>query len=262
VFPSGFRATPLLRAWLRRLHDLGVDIRTRTEWDGALDGVTVLALGGASWPRTGSNGAWTSALPDVDIAPFEPSNCGFRVGWSPVLVERFAGTPVKDVRVTVDGASSRGDIVITASGIEGGPIYALSSRLRDADDRTVAIDLRPDVAEVELHARAKDSRSTALRRAGFAPIAAALLRETGSEDPKRIHLRLGEPLPIERAISSAGGVALHEIDDSFMLRTHPGTFVAGEMLDWEAPTGGYLLQATFSTAVAAARGALAYVRRG
>jgi uncharacterized flavoprotein (TIGR03862 family) len=260
VFPSGFRATPLLRAWLRRLDELGVDIRTRTEWDGALDGITVLALGGASWPRTGSNGAWTRSLPDVDITPFAPSNSGFRVDWSPVIVERFAGTPVKDVRVTFDGSSSRGDVVVTRSGIEGGPVYALSARLRDAGDRTVELDLRPDVDVVTLRTRAKDSRSTALRRAGFGPIVAALLRETGGEDPKCIRLRLGEPQPIERAISSAGGIALHEIDDTYMLAKHPGTFVAGEMLDWEAPTGGYLLQATFSTAVAAARGALAYVR--
>jgi uncharacterized flavoprotein (TIGR03862 family) len=260
VFPSGFRATPLLRAWLRRLDRLGVEIRTRTEWDGALDGVTVLALGGASWPRTGSNGTWTSSLADVDVVPFAPSNCGFRVDWSRVLVERFAGTPVKDVRVSFDGASSRGDIVVTTTGIEGGPIYALSSRFRDAPDRTVEIDLRPDADEISFDHRAKDSRATALRRAGFPPIAAVLLRETGSDDPKRIRLRLGGPMPIDRAISSAGGIAFHELDETFMLRKHPGTFVAGEMLDWEAPTGGYLLQATFSTAVAAARGAHAYLR--
>ena len=260
VFPSGLRATPLLRAWLHRLDDLGVDIRTRTEWDGSLDGVTVLALGGASWPRTGSNGAWTTALADVDITPFAPSNCGFRVDWTPVLLDRFAGTPVKDVRVSFHGSSSRGDVVVTTTGIEGGPIYALSSQLRDAADRTIELDLRPDVTDVVIDARAKDSRSTALRRAGFAPIASALLHETGSEDPKRIRLRLGAPMPIDRAISSAGGIALHEIDDTFMLSSHPGTFIAGEMLDWEAPTGGYLLQATFSTAVAAARGALAYLR--
>jgi uncharacterized flavoprotein (TIGR03862 family) len=260
VFPSGFRATPLLRAWLRRLDELGVDIRTRTEWDGALDGVTVLALGGASWPRTGSNGAWTATLAGIDVVPFAPSNCGFHVDWSSVMVERFAGTPLKDVRVTFDAVSSRGDVVITKAGIEGGPIYALSSHLRGASDRTVEIDLRPDVADVVVGGRAKDSRATALRRAGFPPIASALLRETGGDDPKCIHLRLGDPMPIERAISSAGGIALHEVDDTFMLRKHPGTFVAGEMLDWEAPTGGYLLQATFSTAVAAARGALAHVR--
>ncbi|MEA3056938.1 MAG: hypothetical protein QOD30_2370 [Actinomycetota bacterium] len=259
VFPSGFRATPLLRAWLRRLDDLEVDIRTRNEWNGVLDGVTVLALGGASWPRTGSNGAWTSALSDVDIVPYAPSNCGFHVDWSPVFRERFAGTPVKDVRVTFEDTSSRGDVVITTTGVEGGPIYALSSRMRDADDRTIEIDLRPDMVEVAVDARPKDSRSTALRRAGFAPIAAALLRETGSDDPKHVRLRCGEPMPIDRAISSAGGIATHEVDETFMLRKHPGTFVAGEMLDWEAPTGGYLLQATFSTAVAAARGALAYV---
>ena len=256
VFPASFRATPLLRAWLHRLAELRVDIRTRTEWDGALHGVAVLALGGASWPRTGSNGAWRSALADVHVVPFAPSNCGFRVDWSSVLVERFAGTPVKDVRVSYDGASSRGDLVVTKTGIEGGPIYALSSRLRDGADRTIEIDLRPNATEVALDSRPKDSRATALRRAGFAPIAAALLRETDGEDPKCIRLRLGDPTPIDRAISSAGGISFDEVDEAFMLRKHPGTFVAGEMLDWEAPTGGYLLQATFSTAVAAARGAL------
>jgi uncharacterized flavoprotein (TIGR03862 family) len=260
VFPSGFRATPLLRAWLRRLDDLGVEIRTRTEWKGTLDGTTVLALGGASWPRTGSNGAWTSSLPDVDVVPFAPSNCGFTVAWSPAFVERFGGTPLKDVRVAFGGASARGDVVLTRTGIEGGAIYALSARLRDARSPVLEIDLRPDVADVRLDRRPKDSRSAALRRAGFAPVVSALLRETGDVDPKRIHVQLGGPQPIARAISSAGGIALHEIDDRFMLRKHPGTFVVGEMLDWEAPTGGYLLQATFSTAVAAARGALSVQR--
>lgn len=261
VFPAGFRATPLLRAWLRRLGELGVDIRTRTEWDGRLEGTTVLALGGASWPRTGSNGRWTSLL-DVDITPLQPANCGFIVAWSSVFAQRYAGTPLKDVRVTFEGTSTRGDVVVTRAGIEGGPVYALSGALRDACPGAVLhIDLRPDVDDLRLTRRPKDSRSSALRRAGFAPVVAALLRETGGSDPKHVTLRLEGTQPIDRAISTAGGIAFAEIDDTFMLRRHPGTFVAGEMLDWDAPTGGYLLQATFSTAVAAARGALAWLDR-
>jgi uncharacterized flavoprotein (TIGR03862 family) len=258
VFPSGFRATPLLRAWLRRLDELGVVIRPRTEWDGRLEGVTVLALGGASWPRTGSNGAWTSLL-DVEITPLRPSNCGFLVDWSPTFRERFEGAVLKDVQLTFDGVCARGDVVVTATGIEGGPVYALSSRLRDARQPVLTIDLRPDVANVRLDRRPKDSTSTALKRAGFPPVVAGLLRETGASGPKAVALRLDGPAPIDRAISTAGGVALHEVDEHFMLVRHPGTFVAGEMLDWEAPTGGYLLQATFSTAVAAARGVLSFL---
>jgi uncharacterized flavoprotein (TIGR03862 family) len=261
VFPSGFRATPLLRAWLARLGELDVDIRTRHRWTGDLDGVTVLALGGASWPRTGSDGAWTALLGDVDVTPLRPSNVGFRVDWSPVFRERFAGTPLKDVELSFGGQTSRGDVVITATGIEGGAVYALSASLRDADAPVLHIDLRPDVAELRLDRRPKDSMANALRRAGFPPVVSALLHETGGADPKAVPLALDGPQPIARAISTAGGIALAEIDDTFMLRSHPGTFVAGEMLDWEAPTGGYLLQATFSTAVAAARGALAYLRR-
>ncbi len=299
VFPNGFRATALLRAWLRRLNDLGVEVRTRRTWlgwegDGAMafenaEGTRsvatadawVLALGGASWPRTGSDGSWVPHLTGVgiDVAPLRPANCGFVVGWTDVFRERFAGTPLKDVVLHHCGATSRGDMVITDRGIEGGPAYALAPGLRDAieveGEAQLRIDLLPDAdlptVETRLHRRrAKDSMATGLGRAGVAPAIVGLLREvTGNRPPteavdlaqllKALPLRLDAPMPIGRAISTAGGVGLDAVDDRFMLRVRPGTFVAGEMLDWEAPTGGYLLQATFSTGVAAAEGVLAWL---
>lgn len=261
VFPSGFRATPLLRAWLRRLDDLGVEIRTRSRWtEEIVSDATVLAMGGASWPRTGSDGAWTTELTGVQVTPLQPANCGFVVAWSDSFGTRFAGTPLKDVLLSFEGRTARGDAMITDTGIEGGPVYALSAALRDSRNPTLTIDLRPDVddLDVRLARRPKDSRSTALRRAGLSPAAVALVHELHGS-PKALRLPLLGPTPIERAISTAGGVALDEVDDTFMLRARPGTFVAGEMLDWEAPTGGYLLQATFSTAVAAANGVLAWL---
>ena len=263
VFPAGFRATPLLRAWLARLDGLGVDIRTGSEWRGEDTGadVTVLALGGASWPRTGSDGAWVDHV-GVRVVPLRPANCGFVVGWSEVFRSRFAGEPLKNVALTHAGVTVRGDAVITDAGIEGGAVYALSASLRDAIDAdgeaTLTVDLRPDLDLAAQRVRPGDSLANRLRRAGLSPVAIGLVREVGG-DPHALPLRLVAPAPIDRAISTAGGVALDEIDDSFMLRARPGVFVAGEMLDWEAPTGGYLLQATFSTAVAAARGALAYL---
>lgn len=303
VFPVGLRAAPLLRAWLRRLSDLDVELRTGHRWEGWTDDgallvrdreeqpvplepdATVLALGGASWARLGSDGAWVAPLAatGVDVAELRPANCGFVVPWTETFVERFAGQPLKAVALTCGATTARGDAVISRAGIEGGAVYAVSRALREALDRggavTLVVDLRPDQTEAELAARIArrrpgDSRSTALRRtARLAPVAVALLREASGnqlpEDPmdlarlaKAVPLRVTATSPIDRAISSAGGVDLDEVDDAFMLRQRPGTFVAGEMLDWEAPTGGYLLQATFSTAVAAAHGALAWAGRG
>lgn len=274
VFPAGFRATPLLRAWLRRLDELGVEIRTRhtwTGWDDAAD-ATVLALGGASWPRVGSDGAWVDTITGagIDVVPLRPANCGFVVAWSDTFRNRFAGTPLKNIALTFGAVTVRGDAMVTRSGIEGGAVYAVSAALRDAidagDDVVLTVDLRPDVSEDALRerlgrGRERDSMSSALRRAGFPPVAIGLLRETGltGEHAKAVPVRLTATQPIARAISTAGGISLDEIDDTFMLRKRPGTFVAGEMLDWEAPTGGYLLQATFSTAVAAANGVLAWL---
>jgi uncharacterized flavoprotein (TIGR03862 family) len=299
VFPLGLRATTLLRAWLGRLAALGVEVRTRHTWlgwddEGALRfqrsgedpmvvaaDACVLALGGASWPRTGSDGAWVSAVrrAGVDVTPLLPSNCGFDVAWTDVFRERFAGAPVKDVRLRHAGQTARGDLVITDDGLEGGPVYALAPALRGAiasqGSTVLQIDLMPDADAAAVEARlgrrrARDSTATGLRRAGLAPVAIALLRESTANDVpsdaralaslvKRLPIRLVATRPIERAISAAGGIALDELDERWMLRRRPGTFVAGEMLDWEAPTGGYLLQASFSTGVAAAEGALSWL---
>ncbi|HVF31929.1 MAG TPA: TIGR03862 family flavoprotein [Acidimicrobiales bacterium] len=288
IFPEAFRATPLLRAWLRRLDDLGVAFRTGSRWSGFDDPATagadaiVLALGGASWARTGSDGAWVDHIvaAGIDVRPLRPANGGFVVEWSPVVRERFAGAVLKTVSVTAGDATARGDVMVTARGIEGGPVYAVGRALREALDgdgppATLRLDLRPDVDAGELamrlqnRRRPKDSVSSTLRRtAGLSPAAVAVVREGGplptsarelARRIKDVRLRVVATEPIDRAISSAGGIALHEIDEHFMLRKRPGAFVAGEMLDWEAPTGGYLLQATFSTGVAAGRGVLAWL---
>ncbi|MDQ3385335.1 MAG: TIGR03862 family flavoprotein [Actinomycetota bacterium] len=299
VFPTALRATGLLRAWLERLERLGVVIEVRstwTGWDGAGDlrfragdgeerseraDVAVLALGGASWPRTGSDGVWAPVLraAGVDVTPLRPANCGFEVAWTPVFRTRFSGAPLKNVSLTHDGLTARGEAMVTATGIEGGAVYALAAPLRDAVERvgaaTVEVDLQPDLDAAQLsarlaRARPSDSLATVLRRAGLAPVAGGLLREvTGNRPPKdparlaslakALPVRLRGVQPLARAISTAGGVALAEVDDDLMLRSRPGTFVAGEMLDWEAPTGGYLLQGAFSTGVAAARGALRWL---
>jgi uncharacterized flavoprotein (TIGR03862 family) len=313
VFPTAFRATPLLRAWLSRLGELGVVLETRTRWigwetgrDGAVDAsrlvfehatgarttvtsdATVLALGGASWPRVGSDGSWVAVLREagVEVGDLRPANCGVVANWRPDFADRYAGSPLKNISVCVDGSdadSVRGDAMITRRGLEGGPVYALSADLRDALDRhgraTLLIDLQPDRDTARLlqrlaRRRPKDSLSSTLRRTvGLSPAAVAWLREVlGGALPsdsdalatllKAVPMTIDALMPLDRAISSAGGVAFDEVDERFMLRRLPGTFVVGEMLDWEAPTGGYLLQATFSTAVAAARGAVEHLRSG
>jgi uncharacterized flavoprotein (TIGR03862 family) len=303
VFPRSLRATPLLRAWLARLRDLGVVFETRTRWlgwtdDGSLlrfgraDGseweaepdVTVLALGGASWPRVGSDGGWVPLLRGrgVTVNDLRPANCGVVVEWSPDFVQRHAGHPVKNVAITVGQRTARGDVVVTDHGMEGGPIYALTAAIREAIDAggsaMLSFDLHPDLLVDQLvqrldRRRPKDSLSSVLKRSvGLSPTAVTWLREVNAAPlptdsrtlaallkaaPMVVHHTAG----IDRAISSAGGVDFDEVDEQFMLRRMPGTFVVGEMLDWEAPTGGYLLQATFSTAVAAANGALQRLAR-
>lgn len=304
VFPRSFRATPLVRAWLARFAELGVRVERRQRWtgwdhDGGLafastDGetsrttgdVTVFALGGASWPRLGSDGGWVGLFSDrgVAVTPLRPANVGVRVEWSPTFSERFEGVPLKQVGLTVrgHGAPVRGDAMVTRTGLEGGPVYALGAPIRealDADARCVLeVDLRPDLtaaqlAERLLRRRPKDSGSTWLRRTvGLDPAGIALVREasggglpqdagTTAELLKAVPVTVTATMPIEKAISTAGGIAWPEVDASLMLRRMPGTFVAGEMLDWEAPTGGYLLQASFSTGVVAAQGALAWLGR-
>lgn len=300
VFPDSWRATTLLRSWLRHLAQLGVRAETGVRWVGwaetaagddrrpvirlrrrdlteytvAAD-VVVLALGGASWPRTGSDGSWVGILRSSGIAVNElvASNAGVEVDWSPGFLERFEGLPLKNVAVTHDGHRVRGELVITKRGLEGTPVYTLSASLRRAlsvgTPTVVHLDLHPDLAigEIEHRLRSrrpKDSFANWLRRRlDLGPLASALLRnaegQTPSDDPEVIARRIKDlPIdvtaiaPIERAISSAGGVPFGELDTHLMLNARPGTFVAGEMVDWDAPTGGYLLQATFSMAVLAA----------
>jgi uncharacterized flavoprotein (TIGR03862 family) len=304
VFPKAMKASPLLRAWLAKLRALGASFKMRHRWigwddDGKLlfessegrvaesPDVTVLALGGASWPRLGSDGVWTAYLREksVDLAPLKPSNCGFVANWSDVFVARFAGQPLKSIGLSFGGQAVRGEAIITRRGLEGGGIYALSAPLRETiatgDEAILRVDLRPDTSHAMLERklgaqRAKQSLSTWLRKAtGLSPPAIGLLHEAAAAGGVRISetsaadlallikavpVRLIAPAPIERAISSAGGIPFSELDRHFMLHTMPGVFAAGEMLDWEAPTGGYLLQACFATGAAAGRGALAWLR--
>jgi len=242
----------------------------------------VLALGGASWPRLGSDGGWSEMLAraGVRVAPLKPSNCGFLAAWSEHL-RRFAGQPLKRITVSFGDHSMRGEAIITGTGVEGGAIYALSPHLRDAIERdgeaTLLIGLRPDIWARELERRltaprGKQSISTWLRKAlTLSPAEIGLLQEVTAgklatlPPPElarlinAVPIRLTGVAPIARAISTAGGVAFDQIDERFMLRALPGVFVAGEMLDWEAPTGGYLLQACFATGAAAGHGALEWL---
>jgi uncharacterized flavoprotein (TIGR03862 family) len=295
VFPRAMKASPLLRAWLGRLDGLGVKLsagRLWTGWDadGALTfrlaggetetvrpDATLLALGGVSWPRLGSDGGWAPLLAarGIAVVPLRPANGGFTVAWSPQMKERFTGQPLKRIVLRCAGEEAAGEAMIDAAGIEGGAIYALSAPIREAIERdgvaTLQVDLRPDLGAAELAARLAKRRkgetlSNQLRKAaGLAPVAIALLRDAaGAALPdapdalaaliKTAPLRLDAPMPIARAISTAGGIARDACDDGFMLKRLPGVFVAGEMLDWEAPTGGYLLQASFATGIAAAAG--------
>ncbi|MCE2761821.1 MAG: TIGR03862 family flavoprotein [Acetobacteraceae bacterium] len=287
VFPRAMKASPLLRAWMARLGALGVRLLARHRWLGfSLDGAsrfatpdgeaqieacaTVLALGGASWPRLGSDGTWPALLPGIVTRPFAPSNMGFAIPWSEYLRQRFAGTPLKRIALSFGGITQRGEAMITEAGIEGGAVYALSAAIRDALEGqhsvTLHLDLRPDLSLAELSARLAGRRgslslSNHLRRnAGLAPVGIALIQETlksceATPDLaaliKALPLQVTGAFPIARAISSAGGLSWSEVDENLMLRRLPGVFACGEMLDWEAPTGGYLLQACFSTGRAA-----------
>nr|WP_312293535.1 TIGR03862 family flavoprotein [Brevundimonas diminuta] len=296
VFPKAMKASPLLRAWLARLEGLGVEVRTRSRWTGwqgeALifdtpDGerierpdAVILALGGASWAKLGSDAAWVPTLEKAgaEVAVFRPANVGFDVAWSPNFRDRFAGTPLKGVALMHGDRTVRGEAMIAAYGIEGGGVYALSAGLREAVERdgstVLTLDLRPDLSVEALaqrlsKPRGKDSLSNWLRKAARLDAASvALLREGGPlpADPaelaariKGVALTLTGVQGLSRAISSAGGVALNSVDDRLMLKTRPGVFAAGEMLDWEAPTGGYLLQASFASGVVAADGVRAWL---
>ncbi|MFJ3483453.1 TIGR03862 family flavoprotein [Pseudomonas sp. NPDC090202] len=303
VFPTDMKAAPLLRAWLKRLRDGGVVIHTRHRWlgwnaDGSLriagpDGeqaitpsATLLALGGASWARLGSDGAWLPLLEQrgVQVAPLQAANCGFEVtAWSELLREKFAGAPLKNVAIGLQGQTLRlGECVITQTGIEGSLIYALSAQIREAINRhasaTVEIDLLPGkaIADVEKALRKpRGSRSMAKHlhsQLGIDGVKAALLRElTGREvfdDPtllagaiKGLPLTLVRPRPLDEAISTAGGVTFEAMNEQLMLTSMPGVFCAGEMLDWEAPTGGYLLTACFASGRAAGLGMVQWLQR-
>lgn len=305
VFPSDLKAAPLLRGWVHRLREHGVRFHVHHRWlgwrdDGALhfattDGehfvhaqATVLALGGGSWPQLGSDGAWQALLAErgVEVAPLQPSNCGFDIGWSAYLSAHHAGAPLKPVVAHWRDGSGRlqlrqGECVITQTGIEGSLIYALSADLRDAIARhghvVLELDLAPDRSLDRLRRdlakpRGHRSFSEHLRRqAGLAGVKTALLHEvlepaqrqdvdTVARTIKGLPLRLQRPRPLAEAISSAGGVRLEALDDALMLSALPGVFCAGEMLDWEAPTGGYLLTACFASGYRAGRGATAWLQ--
>lgn len=303
VFPAAMKASPLLRAWRQRLEQLGVTLHSDHDWQGFTpDGgllirdlkagsdkiihadAVLLALGGGSWAKLGSDGSWVEVLKakGIKVEPLRAANAGFGAAWSDHLRTRFAGQPLKPVALTHDGVTVQGEAMITQSGIEGGAIYALSASLRDAIERAghtqVMIDLRPNMTVAGLVKKLSAPRrglsfGNYLRRSvNLSPLAVALLHEVDRNAVQRdagqlatlikaLPLVLNSVAPIDRAISSAGGIALDELDGGLMLKKIPGVFAAGEMLNWEAPTGGYLLQACFATGVAAAQGMAAYLKK-
>ncbi|MDB5490196.1 MAG: NAD(FAD)-utilizing dehydrogenase [Micavibrio sp.] len=299
VFPKSLKASPLLRAWLERLNALGVTINLNHHWTGwdndaltfttpqgpitVKPDATLLALGGGSWAKLGSDGSWTELLKNkgIPVAPLRPSNSGFTVQWSDILKTRFAGQPLKTVTLSYGNQTIPGDMMITETGIEGGPVYALSSALRNDLDAekpaTLHIDLKPGLTPDAIRQKLSTPRggqsfSTYLQKSlGLPPISINLLRECAGDCSamgpdklarilKALPLTVSGTASIDRAISTSGGVTFDSIDENYMLKKLPGIFVAGEMLDWEAPTGGYLLQACFSTAVAAANGILKHLK--
>ncbi len=306
VFPKAMKASPLLRAWLRRLGSQGVEVRLRYQWKGWDEGrrllfdtpegrvavmadAVVLALGGASWPQLGSDGACLELVraSGIDVAPLQPANCGFLVSWSDVFRARFAGQPLKRLGLRCGVHHVRGEALVTERGLEGGGIYALAPALREEitskGRARLDIDLRPDESVDALEkrlggARGKQSLTNFLRKAlRLSPTEIGLLQEAAVAEGKRladlpavelarrvkaVPLDLVGVAPIARAISTAGGIMFDGIDQRFMLRARPGVFIAGEMLDWEAPTGGYLLQACFATGAAAGRGVLDWLNGG
>ncbi|MET4101465.1 putative flavoprotein (TIGR03862 family) [Roseovarius sp. MBR-78] len=283
VFPHVMKASPLLRSVLAELRGLGVDIRPRWRWagwDGAQvlfdtpqgrqclsPAVTVLACGGASWARLGSDGAWAQAFDATVLAPFRPANMGFLVNWSPHMEAHF-GKPVKGVELRAGPARSRGECVISATGLEGGGVYEVSAALRDG--APLVLDLLPnlsaeDIAARLARARPRDSLGNRLRKAlRLDPVKCALVMECARTAPdlaralKALPIPIIGPRPMDEAISTAGGLRFEALDDTLMLRARPGTFAAGEMLDWEAPTGGYLLTACLATGLWAGRHAAAH----
>ncbi|MDO9149815.1 MAG: TIGR03862 family flavoprotein [Methylotenera sp.] len=304
VFPTDMKAAPLLRAWLHRLRETGVNFHMRHRWIGwdnqklkfntpsgectyEADAV-VFALGGGSWARLGSDGAWVNLLSDhgVSVSPLKPANCGFNMHWSEHFTSRFAGSPLKTVAISMTDEHAQtqrkqGECMVTASGIEGGLIYALSANIRDTIDSygeaTIHLDLLPDrsleqvLADVT-HPRGSRSLSSHLQsRLSIKGIKAALLRELMSAQDytnpiklgnaiKSLPLKLTSTRPIDEAISSAGGVNFECLNEQLMIKALPGVFCAGEMLDWEAPTGGYLLTACFASGRSAGLGVIDWLK--
>jgi len=281
VFPKAMKASPLVRAWMARLAGMGVELRSRWRWVGFDDGfafdtpqgrtvlhpaVTVLALGGASWARLGSDAAWVPWLAEkgVRITPFQPANMGFHVDWSPHMVKVF-GQAVKGAALCVDKRRERGEFIISSKGIEGGGIYAVSRDLRQG--AALQLDLMPDVSVDEVAQRLSAMRSSEtlvnrLRKLGLSAPALALVMEFGRalsplQAIKALPIRLGPPRPMDEAISVAGGVSFASVTPDLELRALPKTFVCGEMLDWEAPTGGYLLTGCWASGRWAGRAAAA-----
>ncbi len=302
VFPEAFKASPLLGAWITRLKNQNVTFLPNHDWQGWDNGhlvfntpsgpvrakadATLLALGGASWPRLGTDGSWVTILQNegVQIAPLRSANCGFVVAWTDMFRQRFVGQALKSVALTFKGTTVSSQIMITDKGIEGGAVYALSSLLREEiaqqGTATIHLDLKPDLAAADLETklkkpRGRDSFSNYLRKHLNMPaIAVNILMERPDRDTlgsmnatalareiKNCPLTLIAPFPIDRAISTAGGIMFESLDDHLMLLHKPGVFAAGEMLDWEAPTGGYLLQASFATGVQAAQGIEIWLKR-
>ncbi len=301
IFPQSMKASPLLRAWLRRLSEQGVRLHLKHRWtgwtqEGAMSFDTpegelivtpaaiVFALGGGSWRRLGSDSAWASLFDQagIEVAPFRPSNCGFTVDWSDRMREQFAGAPVKGVQLSAGGQATREEFAVTARGVESGGVYTLSAALRDEIEAkgsaTLWLDLLPDLDVAETARRlaaapAKQSFSNRLRKAlKITGVKAALLfecadRETlndparAAEAIKALPLKLTGTVPVDEAISTAGGVAWNALDEQLMLKAKPGHFCAGEMIAWDAPTGGYLITACMATGRAAGRGVLDWLAR-
>jgi uncharacterized flavoprotein (TIGR03862 family) len=301
VFPVGMKASPLLRAWLKRLTDSGVTFHLRHKWTGwdannslrfrSLDGektlkadAVVLALGGGSWRRLGSDGAWIPWLEEAgaQVAPLKPANSGFDVSWTPHFRGRFDGHPVKSVALSFGEFRQQGEFIITKEGVEGGLIYSASALLRDEIEARgkaiMRLDLAPDRTIEWLIQRLSKPRGSRTmsshleKTVGIKGVKAGLLREFVNQEefanPERLASRiknLAVPLiaarPLDEAISSAGGVTFESLDENLMLRSMPGVFCAGEMLDWEAPTGGYLLTACFASGYIAGQGVLSWLER-
>lgn len=300
IFPKDYKAAPLLRAWVRRLKNNGVRFHARHRWTGWTDSgqlifetpdgiktdqpdATLLALGGASWPELGSDGQWKEALlsQGCQVAPFRPANCGFLVDWSDHFTEKFAGEPVKSTLLKINDHIQSGDFVISSYGIEGSAVYGLSRPLRNALDRdgkaVLMLDLVPDIPLQKLkeklnRPRGKHSLSNHIRKsAGLKGVKAGLLRECLDKETfnsmddlaqaiKNLPIDLKAPASLDKAISTAGGLCFESLDQRLMIKARPGTFVAGEMLDWEAPTGGYLLNACFALGRQAAQGIIHWLQ--